>query len=553
MKLKLKKLTSLDKVFLHKEPSATCEPIRTVLANEAFSFQIAWFAEAEEADGHHAPYVRVTVEEDYGGAVRLKEVGHVPSELPAYPNADDDYLTKLPGLFPDPLYELEDGIVRLVANQWRSLWVEFHPDGRLPAGTYPIRVTLADLEGRELATVEHTVEVLGALLPKQELIHTEWLHYDCLAQWYGVEPLSEPHWELIERYIKTAVDHGVNMILTPLFTPPLDTKIGGERLTVQLVGVSENKGRYTFDFSRLKRFIDMARRQGIEYFEMSHLFTQWGALAAPKIVAESGGELRRIFGWDTEASDPAYKAFLDSFLPELTAALREWGVADRVWFHVSDEPHRDHLESYRAARNLVEPHLRGFRMIDALSDFDFYAEGLVKTPVPANDCIEPFLAAQVPNLWTYYCCMQYRDVSNRFMAMPSRRNRILGAQLYKFSLEGFLHWGYNFWNSQYSVKPIHPYAVTDAGCAFPSGDAFLVYPGENGKPVESIRLKVLREALYDLRAMQLLERLTSREFVLNILEDGGSKPITFKDYPREESYLTAVRTRINEEIAIRSR
>ncbi|MGO4546443.1 DUF4091 domain-containing protein [Paenibacillus sp. 2TAB23] len=550
MKLMAKKLSSLDKVFLDREPVPTCEPIGTALRNEPFSFQIAWYAESEE-DGFSALTIGVAAADDYGGTVRLYEIGHVPSELPAYPQSDDDFITKQPGLFPDPLYEVSHGTLRLVACQWRSLWVEFDPRGGLPAGKYAIRVEFRDPDGRELASVEHTVELLNAELPKQELIHTEWFHYDGIAAWYRIEAFGERYWELLEHYIETAVEHGMNMLLTPLFTPPLDTKVGGERLTTQLIKVTEASDGYIFDFSSLKRFIDMSRQAGIEYFEMSHLFTQWGAKAATKIMAETKAGQRQIFGWDTEATGPAYISFLENFLPQLVRNLREWGIAEKCWFHISDEPNMSQLDTYGAALKIVQPHLLGFRMLDALSEYAFYEEGLVQTPVPASNHIDPFLEGQVSRLWTYYCCAQDKGVSNRFMAMPSRRNRIIAGQLYKYRMEGFLHWGYNFWNAQFSLKPINPYAVTDAGCAFPSGDAFLVYPGEDGRPVTSIRLKVMREALNDLRAMQLLERIASRELVLDILEDGGRCPLTFSDYPREESALIHIRSRINAEIAAR--
>jgi hypothetical protein len=112
---------------------------------------------------------------------------------------------------------------------------------------------------------------------------------------------------------------------------------------------------------------------------------------------------------------------------------------------------------------------------------------------------------------------------------------------------GFLHWGYNFWNTQYSLKNINPYQVTDAGCAFPSGDPFIVYPGEEG-PIPSIRLKVLQQALFDLRALKLLESMTSKKYVLKILEAGLDKPLTFDEYPIDKGYLISVRRKINEEI-----
>ena len=73
--------------------------------------------------------------------------------------------------------------------------------------------------------------------------------------------------------------------------------------------------------------------------------------------------------------------------------------------------------------------------------------------------------------------------------MPSYRNRIAGLLCYKFGLKGFLQWGYNFYNTQLSLETVNPYACTDGGRAFPSGDPFSVYPEGEGC-TESLRLSV---------------------------------------------------------------
>ena len=135
-----------------------------------------------------------------------------------------------------------------------------------------------------------------------------------------------------------------------------------------------------------------------------------------------------------------------------------------------------------------------------------------------------------------------------FIAMPSARNRILGIQLYKYDIEGFLQWGYNFYNNQYSVEQINPYAVTDAGGWVPGGDAFQVYPGKGGIPEESIRLMVTAQALYDLRALKMLESLTSKEYVISLIESGINEPVTFSRYPKSDEYILYLRQRVNEEI-----
>jgi hypothetical protein len=91
------------------------------------------------------------------------------------------------------------------------------------------------------------------------------------------------------------------MILTPVFTPPLDTAVGGERPTFQLVGIEKKKGEYFFDFTNFRKYVEICLKNGVEAFEISHFFTQWGATSAPKIVATVNGKetdvLRVTYGF----------------------------------------------------------------------------------------------------------------------------------------------------------------------------------------------------------------------------------------------------------------
>ena len=195
--------------------------------------------------------------------------------------------------------------------------------------------------------------------------------------------------------------------------------------------------------------------------------------------------------------------------------------------------------------HLVRPLLAGCKTLDALSDYEFYRTGCVERPVVASDHLEPFLAHGVKGLWTYYCIVQNREVANRFIAMPSARSRILGVQLYLYDIEGFLQWGYNFYNTQHSTALVDPYSCTDGGDAFPAGDPYLVYPGRDGMPEESIRLMTTCEALFDLRALRLLEALRGRAFVDALLHEGLAYRITFTQYPRGEAWLLDMRRRVN--------
>lgn len=534
-------ISSLEKVFPDEELQQAPFHKASALINEIFSFQVAYRANRIIKD------IRVSVQPEESNYVTIRTVGLVPSELPVYPDHDENVIRTTPGLYPDPLYPISNEGVIAFPNQWRSVWVTVNTEGMSP-GLHSLKIRFESNAGDCLGEEHFELDSIPAVLPEQKLIHTEWFHTDCIATYYNTDVFSERHWQLIEMFVGTAVKHGMNMILTPLFTPPLDTEVGKERPTVQLIDVEVTADQaYVFGFEKLERWVQLCNSQGVKYLEFSHLFTQWGAKHAPKIMATVEGEYKRIFGWETDASGDEYRLFLEQFLPELVKWIKNNHLEDRVYFHVSDEPSIDSIESYGSASRILMQYLSEFPIIDALSDYDFYSKGLVKNPIPGNDHIQHFLDHGVQSLWTYYCCVQYKQVANRFFSMPSARNRILGVQLYQHDIVGFLHWGYNFWYAQYSRKPINPFLNTDANYAFASGDAFLVYPGEEG-PIESIRLEVVREAFQDVRALELLENYYGKAYVKEELEKQAIKPITFTDYPKETEWILSMREWVNQKI-----
>lgn len=547
--MRVKVISSLEKCFLDETVIAKKElGSISMLKNERYSFQICYDT-IDKIDCTNNTF-QIQIESPLLPYISMYKVQNIPSAFPCYPNAtDDNYLRTQPGLYPDLLEPINTDSRLAAKTSLQSVWIEIEPQGNVVAGVYPIVFAFVEKDKGEVARVSVEIEIIDALLPKQELIFTQWFYPDCLMQYYGVETYSEEHWNIIEAFMRNARKYGQNMILTPVLSPELDTYIGGYRPVTQLVDISINDGKYAFQFDKLGRWIDLCEKVGIEYFEINHFFSQWGAAACPQVIATVDGAEKRIFGWDTPSDSDEYKTFLKSFIPEVLAYFKSKNNADkRCYFHISDEPNLQKLENYAKASNILSDLVKGYPVIDALSNYDFYEKGLVEKPIPATNHIQPFLDHEVKNLWTYYCCVQNLDVANRFFAMPSARNRIIGTQLYKFAIKGFLHWGYNFYNSQFSYEQINPFLCSDAGAYFPSGDAYSVYPGKDGTPWPSLRQVVFGEALQDLRALKLCQQLYGREKTMELLEM-GVEPITFDKYPQDADYLLNLRRRINRAIA----
>ena len=541
MSILIKPVSALEKCFMDESIDSKKTVSRgEALLGEEFSFEVA-FTSDDPAD-FPKRMARLAVVSPLRDCVTVRSVEPVPVRIPCYPWADDNYLRKTPGLYPDLLMPLNSkSDVPVVYGELKALWVTVRvPEGCEP-GDYPITVRLE--AGELTACAEFTLHVIGAVLPKQKMIVTEWFHTDCIANYYGLDTFSCRHWEYIAKFMRCAVQNGINAILTPVFTPPLDTAVGGERRTTQLTDVTKTADGWEFGFERLEHWVKIARSVGVEYFEISHLYTQWGAGHAPKVMAWVDGEYRRVFGWETDAASPEYRDFLRAFLKAFLAKMEELGAADRCLFHISDEPGLDHLESYRTAKEQIADLLEGHPIMDALSSFEFYQTGACSNPIPSSNHIEPFLEAGVPNLWTYYCCGQGTDVSNRFVAMPMARTRVIGTQFWKYKIAGFLQWGFNFYNSQYSVRPVDPFQVTDGEYFVPAGDCFAVYPGPMGEPYETLHMKAFTMALADRRAMDLAEELCGRDAVMQVLEADG--PVTFSKYPQSAEWLEGVRHAVN--------
>lgn len=539
MAYQFKLTNSLEKIMFGKPDGLPEFSHSTMLKNEIFSFQlVGWFSSKED----QKTTCTIHIESPLHEYISIYQVDYVPVMVPSIEIDDDeDYLTKYPGLFPDPLHRITDGKLELVNRQTRAFWFVVEPNGAV-SGCYPIRLHIYDNAGALVDELYCEVDILDAELPDAGICNTGWFHGDCLATLHHVDIMSEEYFSIVEKYLEVYVKFGHNMILTPVFTPPLDTDVGAERPTNQLVGVKLVNGTYQFEYSLLKKWMDLCLRSGIRWFEISHLFTQWGAGHAPKIMVEENGILTRRFGWETEALGAEYREFLHAFLPSLVDFLEREQVLDRCYFHISDEPQPKHEAQYTGARKIMLQYISSDRLIDALQEYDLYEKGVITKPIVSNDHIHVFMEKGVKHLWTYYCMGQRKAVANRFIAMPAYRNRILGTQLYKNEIEGFLQWGFNFWFTERSRKVLDPYRDTCAGGGFPSGDPFVVYPlSADGEVVCSTRLYVFNEGLQDLRALKLLESLTNRQTVLELLEQVKG----FQEYPRSNAYILNLRETVN--------
>ena len=516
--VKLYTTSSLEKIFPDDAQNQAIESAGECFLDEIFNFQLVIVA-------------------DFDGEIALQTQTDLPLALytqrlvkgtPA-PQKGDGYYLSGREAFPDPLLPVGDKI-KVEKGKNTVVWVSIVGGA---AGKHTI------VFSAERESVSYELTVFDAVIGGEKVPITNWLHVDCICDKHNVEPFTPEFYEVFEKYLYWYVLGGNTMLLTPVFTPPLDTKVGTYRRTTQLVEVRKVKGKYYFRFDKLQYFMDFCTERGIRYFELSHLLTQWGGKFCPKIEDEDG---KRLFGWEDRSGGKKYKRFLRFYLVALQGFLKRTGYEKDTYFHLSDEPFGKFVGQYIQKSKFLYRYVDKAKTIDAVSDKALFNLPSLNVPVVATTHYH--LEKNLPQGWfLYYACNGHDHMwTNRFMYFPLQRVRVLGYQLYLTESSGFLHWGFNFYHTRYSIQKIDPYEITDAGGDFPSGDSFVVYPlGEEVAP--SIRLFTMREAMQDFYALRRLETLYGKDFAMQLLQDSGFEGLS--KYPASAEEHLLLRKKIN--------
>jgi hypothetical protein len=464
---------------------------------------------------------------------QVRRVGYVPMlhHNTATPLDELDGVGHLPGYAPDPLFSEQTVTLGLLESH--AFWITVHVPTDATPGSRELTVQFEN-NGEKLPPLTARLDVRPLVVPpRQGFPVTHWFYADALCDWYRLEPFEERFWQIVQPYMADLVAHGGNCQYVPLFTPPTD----GVKRPTQLLKVSEPApGQYWFDFSDVRRWTRLAKQCGAQYFEWTHLFTQWGVNNAIRVYRRNQDRNSLLWPPETGATSDTYRNFLSQFLPAFHTFLQLEGLKDKSFFHVSDEPQEQHLPNYRAARAMLKDLAPWMKVADALSHVEFGHEGLTDIPIPVLSTARDYAQAGIP-AWVYFCCGPRGRYLNRLMDTPLAKIRMSGWLFYRLKAQGFLHWGYNYWYKSQTQQLIDPFAE-QSGCAWPGwayGDTFVVYPGADG-PLDSIRWEVFGESLQDYALLQALD-LSPDDERLAELKD-------YDDFPKQAVWVQGMRGRL---------
>ncbi len=399
-------------------------------------------------------------------------------------DADQIRLRAAPCDVPDPL--LEERTLDVPANTTQPVWLTVRVPKDAVPGVYTGRVAVVAGTARAVVPIELVVDPF-TLPDERHLFVTNWFRAEHFAKAHKVEPWSEKHWQILERYARNMAEHRQNVALVPW----------------QLIAVArEPGGKLSFDYRRFDRFVRIFEKAGaadrLELGFLGHFGK--GGWGGSEIV------LRRVAVTDRKTGKRislGSEKGLAPLLADLQRHLAKRGWLDKAMIHVADEPSINNIEAWREASAFVHKAAPKIRRIDAIETIGF--SGALEVWVPKLSHFDRWRSAYEARrgdgeFWFYICCHPYGNVyPNRFLDYPLSSVRVLHWINFAADLAGYLHWGLTFWGSD-------PFGVPRA--SLPPGDTHALYPGTDG-PLNSIRWEIQRESLEDFEYLHLLAAKTA--------------------------------------------
>lgn len=413
---------------------------------------------------------------------------------------------------------LDQAIVHVERKRVQPVWIEVEFGADAKPGIYRPLITVYrhKMFGDEeiVGTLSFEVNVLDVELPKPAdytFYLDLWQHNANIARKYDVELWSERHFAIMENYVASMAALGQKAVTVVVSEIPWsgqgslwDRVDAANMFEYNIVKVTRrSNGEWSYDYTALNRYVELCMECGIDSeIEVFGLLNIW--------VIEEAGYGRVIQDVDDavrirylDESSGTYKYMKEKRELEHYVAALERNFADRGWIDkvriLADEP--ADLDKFRGRLQTLRAMAPSFQYKVAINHAEFIKEEGLIDHVPFLGCV----AGEYDELMAlkrekggrtlfYVACDPI--IPNTFIASHLLESRVIPWLAWLFRLDGFLRWNYTAWPNDPLHKISYHYPF------FPAGDTNFVYPGRDGKPMLSLRYKLLQKGIRDFEIMQ---------------------------------------------------
>lgn len=407
-------------------------------------------------------------------------------------------------MYPDVIWS--DEPVNVDAHRVQAVWVTFTVPKDAAAGIYTGEIVLSLADGQERQTVAYSLEVLNMTAPEPHDYQFDielWQYPYRVADYYGVEPFSQEHFDILRPHLEKYRELGGHAITASIVEEPWNGQTYG--CYPSMIKWTRRADRtFSFDFSQFDQWVEFCHSIGIGDKIVCYSLIPWGNRI--RYYDEKKNKERCIA---PRTGTWKYKKVWRQFLQALVDHAEEKGWFDDLYIGI------DERAAMKKAYDLIDT-VRSkdgklLKKAAAMNHFNAKYFPLIDRMASVSVGSEPLKGAMAdykqlcarrkdhPELrTTVYTCVGHFPNSFTY-SMPGE-----GYWTILFSAamgaNGYLRWAYDAWVKDPLRDTTH--------VSFESGDCFLIYPDEadtaHPVPHMSVRLEKLAEGMRDINKLLLL-------------------------------------------------
>lgn len=437
-----------------------------------------------QAPGSSAAFMRYVISTDW------RACGYPPDTLPTFTVAD--------------MIDLPSATVKMAPKSVRPIWLTVEvPD--VKPGAYDMTLAVKEVNsGKKVGELSLTINVDSRKLPigpEQEFYLDLWQQPYSVSRYYGVEPWSDEHLELMRPYMEKLARAGQKAVSVILFYEPWGEQ-SNDKFEPMVATTRMADGSWMFDYTVFDRWVDYMASMGInanlECFTMVPWQPQYRYLDA------ATGKLEFL---EAKPGSEAYNNLWSAFLTDFAKHLRSRGLFEKTMIVMDERGLADMLSAYELAKKTVpeiKMSLAGSFHTELVDSLDCYT--LIKGDFFPSDVIERRKQRGMLTLM-YTCCAT--AAPSQFSNSEPADGAYIPVYATATGHDGYLHWSYMNWNNNpLEDTRFHMFAPGDTYFIYPDGRSSIRYE----RMVEGIqmseKIRILRSEFTkkkDVAALQMLE------------------------------------------------
>ncbi len=373
-----------------------------------------------------------------------------PDTIPAYTVAD---IIDLPGTSAE-----------MPANSVRPVWCTVEVPRDIAPGRYSATLSVKDAaKDKTLAKIKLTVEVLDRTLPDPKdytFFLDLWQQPYAVSRYYGVEPWSDEHLELLKPYARQMARAGQKAVTTILFYEPWGEQ-SNDKFEPMVETVREPDGKWSFDYTVFDRYVEFMASQGIDKAIECFTMVPWELKF--RYIDHTTGEYAFL---DAPTSSPQYKELWKSALQSLEKHLKEKGWFEKSYIFMDERGLDQMLDAIAVLREAVpdfKTGLAGVYHSELADSLDIYSLG--RDNFFTGEELQRRREKGMLSL-KYTCCAD--PAPGQFSNNDPADGAYLPVYCTATGYDGYLHWSFQNWNDT---------PLTDTRWRmFGPGDTYFIYP-----------------------------------------------------------------------------